>query len=238
MKRAIIIGATSGIGKELALLLIKKNYLVGITGRRKELLDKLHQQSLGNFIVSNFDISQTSSIGGELNSLVEQLGGLDLLILCSGYGDLNPKLNTDIELETVNTNVNGFTTIACWAHNYFITQDYGHFAAISSIAGLRGGRLAPAYNASKAFQINYLEALRQNLNKKFKKIYITDIRPGFVETAMAKGDKKFWVATPQKAAQQILSAIHKKKKVVYVTKRWELIAILLKIIPRSIYEKL
>ena len=238
MKRAIIIGATSGIGKELALLLIKENYLVGITGRRKELLDKLHQQLLGNFIVSSFDISQTSSIGGELNSLVEQLGGLDLLILCSGYGDLNPKLNTDIELETVNTNVNGFTTIACWAHKYFITQEYGHFAAISSIAGLRGGRLAPAYNASKAFQINYLEALRQNLNKKFKKIYITDIRPGFVETAMAKGDKKFWVATPQKAAQQILSAIHKKKKVVYVTKRWELIATLLKIIPRSIYEKL
>lgn len=238
MKKAIIIGATSGIGKELALMLAKENYIVGITGRRQGLLNELQQQHPSNFVVSNFDIAHTSSIPERMENLTKQLGGLDLLILCSGYGDINTKLLSDIESDTIDTNICGFTAIACWTYNYFQSQGKGHFAAITSIAGLRGGSFAPAYNASKAYQINYMEALRQKSNKGFKEIIITDIRPGFVNTAMAKGDGKFWMASAQKAAGQIIDAIHHQKKVVYVSKRWELIAVLLKVMPRWLYEKL
>lgn len=69
-------------------------------------------------------------------------------------------------------------------------------------------------------------------------VYITDIRPGFVDTAMAKGDGKFWVASVEKAGLQIFKAIHKKKKVVHITRRWKWIALILKNLPSSLYEKL
>jgi short-subunit dehydrogenase len=108
--------------------------------------------------------------------------------------------------------------------------------AISSVAGLRGSSIAPAYNATKAFQINYLEGLRQKAAKLNSQFFVTDIRPGFVDTAMAKGEGQFWVASVDKAVDQILAAIKKKKKIVYVTKRWKLVADILKMIPARIYD--
>lgn len=237
-KKTIIIGATSGIGRALALELIAKNYSIGVTGRRFEHLTELQQQFPGRIFISQFDVTDLEHIEPALDSLAQQLGGLDLLILSSGYGDLNEDLASKIEFDTINTNVSGFTAIAIWTYAYFKEQGFGHFAAITSIAGLRGGKAAPSYNASKAYQINYLEALRQKANTDNHKIYITDIRPGFVDTAMAKGDKKFWVASPLKAAKQILTAIEHKKLVMYVSKRWFIIALLLKLIPNSIYKKL
>ena len=106
------------------------------------------------------------------------------------------------------------------------------------VAGLRGNGIAPSYNASKAYQINYLEGLRQKASKLKSSILITDVRPGFVDTAMAKGEGQFWVSSVEKASKQIFNSIQKKKKVVYVTKRWRFIALLLKSIPRIVYDRL
>lgn len=237
-KKAIIVGATSGIGRELAVLLLERNYLVGITGRRSQNLNEVSNLYPQSIFTSQFDITETKTIVPSLNSLVRKLGGLDLLILSSGFGDINQDLKEKIEIDTVETNVAGFTSVAIWAYKFFEAQGFGHFATITSIAGLRGGKAAPAYNASKAFQINYLEGLRQKANKINGQIHITDIRPGFVDTAMAKADKKFWMASTGKAAKQILLAIEKKKTVVYVSKRWALIALLLKILPRSFFKKM
>lgn len=238
LKKAIIIGATSGIGKALAIELIGKNYLVGVTGRRLDHLLELQQHHPDKIFTNQFDVTDSASIEPALNVLTQQIGGLDLLILSSGYGDLNAELASKIEFDTINTNVLGFTAIAIWTYTYFKQQGFGHFAAITSIAGLRGGKAAPSYNASKAYQINYLESLRQKANSDNVNIYITDIRPGFVNTAMAKGDRKFWVASPLKAAKQILRAIEQKKIVTYVSRRWFFIALLLKIIPKSIHTKM
>jgi len=107
--------------------------------------------------------------------------------------------------------------------------------AISSIAGLRGSRIAPAYNASKAYQINYLEGLRQRGKKLGKPIVVTDVRPGFVDTPMAKGEGQFWVAKKEKAAHQIFQMIKQKKDIGYVTRRWRIIAIILKGLPSWVY---
>ena len=90
--------------------------------------------------------------------------------------------------------------------------------AISSIAGIRGSRIAPAYNASKAYQIKYLEGLRQKATKVKMPIYVTDIRPGFVDTDMAKGHGQFWVATKEKTSRQIFGIIQRKKEIGYETK--------------------
>ncbi len=238
MKKAIIIGATSGIGKGLAEFLVKNNYTVGITGRRTDLLKKLKSQNPDSYCIRSFDITDTKKIAENLEVMTTELGGLDLLIISSGTGDENETLEFEIEKRTIDTNVSGFTCIADWTFNYFKKQKYGHLVAISSIAGLRGSRQAPAYNATKAYQINYLEGLRQKANHLKTSIFITDIRPGLVDTEMAKGEGLFWVMPVDKVVVQIYKAIRNKKKVVYITKRWGLIASILKKIPRIIYDKM
>lgn len=238
MKKAIIIGATSGMGKGLAKLLVDNGFKVGITGRRTELLENLKAENPVSYFIRSFDVQDTKAAIEELEALTSELGGLELLILCSGTGDINDKLDFEIEKRTIATNVVGFTCIADWAFNYFEKQNFGHLVAISSIGGLRGSRLAPSYNATKAYQMNYLEGLRQKATKLKEQIIITDIRPGFVNTEMAKGEGLFWVMPVEKAVGQIYKAIIGKDKVVYVTKRWRLIAAILKRIPRVIYDKM
>ncbi len=238
MKKAIIVGASSGIGEELAKILAQNDYKIGITGRRTELLDKLKKTNSNSFIVKTFDATDTRISIEKLHELVSKLGTLDLLILSSGVGTLNDALNFDVEKKVIDLNVTGFTNIIDWGFNYFKTQGFGHIVAITSIAGIRGGRQAPSYNATKSYQINYLEGLRQKVKKIKIPIYITDIRPGLVDTNMAQGEGLFWVMPVEKAAKQIFKGIKRKRKVLYVTKRWGYIARILKILPRFIYDRM
>ncbi len=238
MKKAIVIGATSGIGREFSKLLADDGYIVGITGRRTELLNTLKQQKPENFICKTFDITDTEKSVTALNELVSELGHIDLILISSGIGDINHLLDYSIEKRTIDTNVLGFTCVADWAYNFFEKQKSGHLAAVSSIGGIRGTREAPAYNASKAYQINYLEALRQKAAKSKQPIYVTDLQAGLINTAMAKGDGLFWVEPLDKAVKQMYRAVMKRKKVAYITKRWGIIAVLLKIIPKFIYDRM
>ena len=231
MKKAIIIGATSGIGKAVAEILLQEGYLVGVTGRREDLFLGMQQQFTGRIFCKKMDVQELSTLASICNELVNQMGGLDLLVISAGIGEGNKQLDFEIENDVIKTNIQGFTCIADWGITFFKKQGYGHLVNISSIAGIRGNGLAPSYNASKAYQINYLEGLRLNTVKSGFDITVTDIRPGFVDTAMAKGNGLFWVAPIQKAAEQIVEAIQQKRKVVYITKRWGLIGYFLKIIP-------
>ncbi|MDO3644255.1 SDR family NAD(P)-dependent oxidoreductase [Mucilaginibacter sp. L3T2-6] len=238
MKKAIVVGASSGIGHQLAVLLAANNYKVGITGRRDQLLLNLQSTNPAHFIVSVFDATDVAGIPQYLNQLTKELGGLDLLVLSSGTGKINEVLDGRIEQDTNALNVAGFTEIADWAFKFFQEQAFGHFVGITSIAGLRGSGQAPAYFASKAYQISYLEGLRQKAKHTKLPIYITDIRPGFVDTAMAGGENLFWVAPVEKAAAQIYKAIEDKKNVAYVTRRWRLIGFLFWILPGFIHKRL
>jgi short-subunit dehydrogenase len=236
MKKAIIIGATSGIGRQLALLLADHGFVVGATGRRVQNLEELRLERPANILVSPFDITSTLEVSERLHELAVKLGGLDLLVICSGVGEENHALDFSIEKKTIDVNVTGFTEAADWGFAFFQKQQSGHLVAITSIAGLRGSRHAPAYYASKAYQISYMEGLRQKAKKLKYPLYITDIRPGFVDTDMAKGEGMFWVASVEKAAGQIIGAIQNRKQVAYITKRWGIMAALLKILPRRIYQ--
>lgn len=236
-KKAIVIGATSGIGKALALILSQNSYKVGITGRRQALLNTLVEDANTPILKKAFDCTHADAID-HLDTLVDELKGLDLLVLSAGTGDLNESLDYTIEHSTNQLNVNAFTKIVGWAFKLFQSQGHGHLVVISSIAGLRGSRIAPAYNASKAYQINYVEGLRQKAKKMKLDVGVTDIRPGFVATAMAKGEGLFWVSHPKEAAKQIFTAIKRKKDFAYITKRWRLIAIIVKILPNWLYKRM
>ena len=234
-KKAIVVGATSGIGRGIAELLVSKGYIVG---RREHLLNEIKASSPSSYIVSTFDINNTQNVLEKLEDLATQLGGVDLFILSSGVGKRNKDLDLEPELDTIMTNVTGFTTAVNWAYKYFENAGGGKLASISSIAGTRGFGLSPSYSASKSYQIKYLEALRQKAKTTGGKISVTDVRPGFVDTAMGNGDGAFWIAPVEKASKQIVRAMDNKRGVVFVTKRWRIVSILLRLIPRSIFERL
>ncbi|HNW45690.1 MAG TPA: SDR family NAD(P)-dependent oxidoreductase [Elusimicrobiales bacterium] len=234
MKKAIVIGATSGIGKELAKLMAGYGYTVGIAGRRLELLQELQREFPGKIHIKRLDISQPAAMC-LLKELISEMGGADVVVISSGTGFINKELDWAKEKETIDVNATGFAAMANVAFKHFRAVGTGQLVGLSSIAAIRGSGGAPAYNASKSFVSNYLEGLRQNAAKAGLPITVTCIEAGLVDTAMAKGEGLFWVAAPQKAARQILNTIEDKKMHAYITKRWRLIAWLLKCIPARLY---
>jgi len=235
--KAIIIGATSGIGRELAQQMSNQGYELGITGRRSNLLDTLAEALPRKAYKATMDLEDVREAVDAFKQLLEIMGDVDLVVINSGTGSIDPKFPLEDELSTVAVNVLGFTAIANVAYHYFASRGQGHIVGMSSIAAIRGGPAA-SYNASKAYVSSYLEGLACRAHVEAKNISITDIRPGFVDTAMAKGEGIFWCAPVPKATEQILTAIRNKRSVVYVTKRWRLIAVLLACLPGGLYRKL
>jgi short-subunit dehydrogenase len=173
-----------------------------------------------------------------LQQLIADMGGVDLLIYSAGYGDPSTKLVAEVEIDSTATNVMGFVKIATFTFNYFLQQGHGQLAVISSVAALRGNSYAPAYSASKAYVSNYAEGLNIKARKLHARIVVTDIRPGFVKTKMARGNGQFWVAPVGTAARQIIAAIAAKKRIAYITKRWALIAFIFKRLPYWVYKRI
>lgn len=239
MKKIIIVGATSGIGEGLVCRYAENGCVkIGIIGRRRDLLDNLCASYPDVCESAVCDVTDVARAEVVLNGLVERLGGLDLLILSAGTGDLNPSLDYRIESEALQLNVVSWTFIVDWSIRFFEKQGSGHLAAITSVGGLRGNGIAPAYNATKAFQINYLEGMRQRVVSSRMPIVVTDIRPGFVDTAMAKGEGLFWKAPVDKVARQIVKGLEHKRSIVYVTRRWRIVAGLWKCIPDGLFVRM
>lgn len=237
-KTIIIIGATSGIGKALFENYAKDGNRLGIVGRRTNLLDELRCQHPSNTYAATADITKQDEIEQAVQSLHKELGSIDLAIVYSGTGEINPSLDYDEECPTLDTNVTGWTFVVDMLYHIFEQQGHGHLVAITSAGGLRGEPMAPAYSATKAYQINYMEALRKKAYKAGGNIIVTDVRPGLVDTAMAKGDGLFWVMPVEKIASQICKAIRLKKSIVYVTKRWHLLAVINKNLPFKLYKRM
>ena len=236
MKRIIIIGATSGIGRELARLYAGADHFVGATGRRQELLYSLQLEYPNHLVTECFDITGPD-VTGHLSALVKKLGGLDLLIYNAGWGEPQETLDWQIDKTTVDINVNGFLETIHFGWRHFLAQGHGHLVTTSSIASIRGNYLSPAYSASKGFQSLYFEGLFIKARKLRLPLYVTDVQPGFIDTKMAKGPR-FWVQPADKAARQIARAIDRKRWRVYITHRWWIVAMLFKWIPSWIYHRL
>jgi short-subunit dehydrogenase len=238
LRRAIVIGASSGIGRALVLQLAREGWVVGATARRVDLLETLRGEIATAVHLRRMDVSAPEAAAAELDALIAEMGGAELIVLNAGAGHVNPELVWELEREAIDVNVRGFTALADAAMRHFLRAGSGHLVSISSITALRGNGAAPAYCASKAYVSTYMDALRHRVASLRAPIAITDIQPGFVDTAMAQGSHVFWAAAPAEAAKQISRAIRARRKRAVVTRRWVPVAWLLRWLPDALYHRL
>ena len=217
---------------EVAKLLLQDGWTLGVAARRVELL-----QTIGAAEVAEIDVTAEDATA-RLRDLVARLGGMDLFFYASGIGKQNRELRGDIELATVTTNGLGFTRMIGEAYRYFAERGEGHIAAITSIAGTNGLGPAPSYSATKAMQNVYLQALEQQANARGLRIRFTDIRPGFVDTALLNGDFKYpMMLRPENVAREIVSAINSYQHIRVIDWRYRLLTAFWRRIPRFIWRR-
>lgn len=232
-KRAIVMGASSGIGLEVAKLLMAQGWKVGVAARRIE-----QMKDLGAAAVERIDVTTDDATEG-LQRLISKLGGMDLYFHASGIGKQNRELTADIELATLQTNGVGFTRMIGEAYRYFVKQGSGHIAAITSIAGTKGLGPAPSYSATKAMQNVYLQALEQQARSRGLDIVFTDVRPGFVDTALLAGDFHYpMMLRPEKVAQEIVCAINHHQHIRVIDWRYRILTAVWRRIPRWIWRRI
>lgn len=240
MPSAIVIGASSGIGQQITIQLCARGFRVGLAARRGEVLAEMCQR-LGTeqCVFQAFDLADTKEAVEGFRRLQEQLSPVDYVYLVAGTGFINRELDGLLEETTVAVNCLGFTALAAAALQLFQRQSQGgHLVAITSVAAVRPSGQAPAYGASKTFGSVYLEALRYWVLQNRLPIRLTEVRPGFVDTAMMKASRPFWVISAEKAAALIIAAVDRNKKKVYVPSRWRVIALLMRLLPDRVYAKL
>jgi len=238
MKRAVIVGATSGLGLEVARLLLERGWSIGVAGRRVEALEQLRTVAPDRVRVHAIDVTQ-SDAPDRLHALIDDLGGMDLYFHSSGIGRQNPDLDPSIELSTVRTNGEGFVRMVTAAYRYFRTQGHGHIAAITSVAGTRGMGAAAAYSATKRFQRTYLDALAQLAHREGLRLHITDIRPGFVRTALLNPEVRYpMLMEPAPVARRIVDAVERRRRVATIDRRYRALVLLWRLLPQCVWERM
>lgn len=237
-KKAIIVGASSGIGLEVARLLLADGWQLGVAARREEPLLALQQEAPERVEVMKIDVTQPDA-DQRLLALIDRIGGMDLYFHASGIGKQNRTLEPDIELRTTETNALGFTRMIGAAYRYFADKGEGHIAAITSIAGTKGLGPAPSYSATKALQAIYLEALEQQASQRHLPIHFTDIRPGFVDTALLNDNFPYpMLMRPQAVARDIVCSIKKRRHVRVIDFRYRVLTFFWGLLPRCLWRRI
>lgn len=244
MKRAIIIGATSGLGREVAARLVGEGWSVGIAGRRTEALEAFRQEyGADRVAIATLDVTREESLQ-QLAMLLEQTGHPDLFLYASGIGFQNPELDIATEVDIVRTNSEGMVRMVDSFVNYVRrhSADYSHkahIAVITSVAGTAGLGSAPAYSATKRMQMTYISALAQYARMHHLPLCFTDIRPGFVATDILNPTKRYpMLMTKEQAADHIMRALRGKKRILTFDWRFRLLTLLWRLIPRCLWERI
>ena len=237
MKQGIIIGASSGIGWELAVQLASEGYQLGLVARRLEKLEQLASSLAGDHFVVQSDIAKTELAQQQLAELLEKMGNVELIVINSGVGEQEKRLDWEIQRQMIDVNIRGFAALTVISMNYFRERGSGHLVGISSVAAHMSGGLAPTYAATKAFVSSYLNGMRSRAEYSKLPIAVTTVEPGFVDTPMVKGTP-IWTASVEKAVAQLVPAIIDKKGHVYITKRWRYVAWLLNLMPKWLMRRL
>ncbi|GIU35963.1 short-chain dehydrogenase [Shewanella colwelliana] len=230
---AIIVGASSLLSREVAKQLAEQGVELALLAQDPDSLSEFAQSLPTKVRVLPLQIDQPQAIIATLESLWHELDGAHLVIVNTGLNSYDPALPWQPEEDIITVNVQGFSAICNTAFRLFTQQGYGQLAAINSIAGLRGGP-SVAYHASKAYATNYLEGLSMHAQRLKLPITITDLQLGLLDKA-AMQKSRLWLSPPDEVARQVISAMKKAKRKVYITKRWRLVAWLTKLLPEFIY---
>jgi short-subunit dehydrogenase len=242
--RAVVIGASSGIGAAVAHRLAKEGYILALLARREGALNQVCEQingQAGKTLAHPYvhDVTRLEDISQLFQTILRDLKRIDLMVYAAGVMPPVGGSEFNIEKDRAMIEVNLMGAIA-WlgqAATLFDRMGAGHLVAISSVAGDRGRVLNPGYNASKAGLDTYLEALRNRLSKKGVKV--TTIKPGQVDTAMLEGvERTFWVITPDEVAEDIWGAIRSGKQTIYTPPRWRWMMLIIRHIPSVIFRRL
>lgn len=238
MKRAIIMGATSGLGRGVALGLLNEGYIIGVAGRRGEALETIKAVAPDRVFTKVIDVTSEDA-PRQLTALIREMGGMDLYFHSSGYGKQNVELNIEIEKQTVLTNTYGFTQMVDTAFAYFRDEGKsGRIAVISSIAGTKGLGAAPSYSATKRFNWTYIEALSQLAHINRLDIRFTDIRPGFVATDFIAGSNFPMQMTTEYAVRDILKAVLAGKRKATIDWKYRILCFFWRHLPSFLWEKM
>lgn len=243
--RAVIIGATSGIGREVARSLAQRGVVLGIAGRRAERLEELVAEFGSERIFTAVMDVREESATEALDSLIRKVGTPDLLLYASGIGKQNPELNEEVECQTVLTNSLGMVRIVDHFLNYvkreprYNAKHKAHIAVITSVAGTMGMGSAPAYSATKSMQSNYLVALAQHARMERIPAIFSDIRPGFVATEILNPEKRYpKLISVERAAQHILRGLRHRRRIITFDWRFKLLTLFWRLIPRCLWERI
>ncbi|MEJ2747544.1 MAG: SDR family NAD(P)-dependent oxidoreductase [Anaerolineae bacterium] len=238
-KRAIVIGASSGIGAALAQRLAGHGYIVAALAPDEEGLKRTAEGGNGRIHTYVHDVTHYDQVPALFQQVVHDLGGLDLVAYIAGVQPVVGPNEYNFEKDAAMIRVNLLGAIA-WLNQAAIRFERaksGHILAVSSIAGDRGRVGAPVYNSSKAGLSTYLEALRNRLSR--HGVTVTTIKFGFVDTQLLENAAKtFWVISPEKAAQEIHTAVTKKRQTVYAPARWGLVSLIIRHIPSFIFRRM
>ncbi|MFC7177265.1 SDR family NAD(P)-dependent oxidoreductase [Halosegnis marinus] len=235
-KRAVVVGASSGIGEALARRLAADGYEVGLCARRRDRLVDIGDDLPTKAYVARIDVTDTEDAREGFSELTDAMGSVDLVVVNAGVGYENRELDPEQEHATVATNALGYTTMAVAAMRLFEEQGHGHLVGISSLAAHFPNGATAAYNASKAFVTRYTDGLRYRARGLDADVAVTVIEPGFVDTDLAGGD--LWKCSPETAADHIIRAVRKEKRHAYVTRRWRVVAWLFALMPDALARRL
>ncbi len=242
MKRAIVIGASSGIGREIAAGLVRRGWKVGIAARRTELLESLAQEFPDAGVeVQTLDITGDDSVQC-VETLIERLGGMDLFVNVSGRGNQNKSLDPEIELRIAELNVVGFIRMMDFVFGWFSRNlepgARGQIAAVTSVAGTKGMGTAPAYSATKRMQSTYIDALAQLARMRHIGIDFTDIRPGFVRTDILDSKKNYpMIMDKVPVGEAAVTAILRRRRIAVIDWRFSILTFFWSMIPQWLWER-
>lgn len=244
--KAIIIGATSGIGKEMAVRLIAEGWETGLAGRRIEELEAIKSASGKDSVhIAKIDVTKDDA-AERLDELIKETGSPDLLLYVSGVGYQNRELDPEKEIRTVRTNCEGMVRIVDYFVNYvkskpelYNKEHMAHVAVVTSVAGTKGMGSAPAYSASKKMGSTYISALVQLSRMEKIPVKFTDIRPGFVATAILDPNKHYpMMMTKEKAAEYIMKALKRRARVCTFDWRYRVLVFFWRLLPDCIWERM
>lgn len=243
-KRAIVVGASSGVGAALVRRLAASGYRVAAVARREDKLDALRNEVSrllpGAVVISVVhDVTDFADIPSTFADTIGRLGGLDLIAYAAAVQaplDLD-EYDFDKDQAMIETNLLGAIGWLNQAAARFEKAKSGQIVGIGSIAGDRGRVAGPVYNTSKAGLETYLEALRNRLSR--HGVTVTTVKPGFVDTDLLKNAARtFWVISADEAAASIYDAIRNRRQTVYVPQRWGIVSLAIRNVPSFIFRRL